>query len=327
MIICHRGITKFYPENTIGSINDTIKDKRYDGIEIDIQLTKDNEWVIYHDYNLLRLNSINAELKYTNYYDLNLIEWKGNKFKINRLEELLELETGNFIFNIEIKTNFIETNEISKLRLKNILNRSNFKFFLSSFDHDWSGWVDNNLYHIDFGYLTEDKIPKYGNLWIIDHNILNKLDVLDVIENNIKIGVYGENFLNKNDYDIITYQIVDDLENKKVYIDGIFDIVDINLLNLLKKAKLEGDTLIVGVLDYSNEISNPKNTLEDRVAVLKSLKIIDDVIFPAPFKGSKNGNLDKKFLQINEINKVIGNVENSNNHYQDAIELGLYKII
>ena len=196
-----------------------------------------------------------------------------------------------------------------------------------SFDHEWSEWINNYLYHIEFGYLTENEIPKYGNLWIVDNNILNKLDVLDVIENNIKIGVYGENFLNKNDYDIITYQIVDDLENKKVYIDGIFDIVDINLLNLLKKAKLEGDTLIVGVLDYTNEIRNPKNTLEDRVAVLKSLKIIDDVIFPAPFKGSKNGNLDKKFLQLNEINKVIGNVENSNNHYQDAIELGLYKII
>ena len=81
MIICHRGITKFYPENTIGSIKDTMKDEKYDGIEIDIQITKDNEWVIYHDYNLLRLNSINAEIKYTNYSDLNLIEWKGNKFK------------------------------------------------------------------------------------------------------------------------------------------------------------------------------------------------------------------------------------------------------
>ena len=55
--------------------------------------------------------------------------------------------------------------------------------------------------------------------------------------------------------------------------------------------------------------------------------MIDNVIYPAPFKGSKNGNLDKKFLQINEISKVIGNVNNINNHYQDAIELGLYKII
>ena len=327
MIICHRGITKFYPENTIGSIKDTMKDEKYDGIEIDIQITKDNEWVIYHDYNLLRLNSINAEIKYTNYSDLNLIEWKGNKFKINKLEELVELHTNNFLFNIEIKTNLEDTNEISKLRLKNILSKSNFKYILSSFDHEWSNWISHNLSNIDFGYLTEDEIPKYGNLWILDHKIVNKLDILDIIEKNIKIGIYGETFFNKSNYDIITYQIVDDLENKKVYIDGIFDTIDINLINLLNKAKSEGDTLIVGVLEYSNQITNPINSLEDRVAVLKSLKMIDDVIYPAPFKGSKNGNLDKKFLQINEISKVIGNVNNINNHYQDAIELGLYKII
>ena len=93
MKICHRGITEYFPENTIGSIYDTIQSNKYDGIEIDIQLTKDEEWIIYHDHNLYKLNGIEEDVSKINYSDINMIDWKGNNFKVNKFSLALELPT------------------------------------------------------------------------------------------------------------------------------------------------------------------------------------------------------------------------------------------
>ena len=62
MFLCHRGISDYYPENTLGSIIEAIKHPDYIGAEIDIQLTRDEEWIVYHDNNLLRLNSIDKKV-------------------------------------------------------------------------------------------------------------------------------------------------------------------------------------------------------------------------------------------------------------------------
>ena len=325
MIISHRGITDYYPENTLGSIQDTIQDPRYNGIEIDIQLTKDNQWIIYHDENLLRLNSQNISVKNSNYDDFNFINWKGNKFKINKLEDLTRIKTENFVINIEIKPNFADVNKISLINLKNILEKIKVKKFLSSFDHNWLNWISQDLkFSLDFACISQDKLPEIGNFWILDYNFLKKINLIDIIEQNVKLGIYGENIFNKKDYDIISYQIVDN-NKTTVYVDGLFDIFTINELKILEKAKSLGDYLVVGIIEKYDVFTNPINKLEDRARIVESIKFVDKVIYPAPFKNSNNGNLDKKFLQINEISKVIGNVSNSNDHYEDAIAIEIYE--
>ena len=50
MILCHRGIQNYYPENTLGSINEALTSDKYDGVELDINLTKDNKWIIKTDH-------------------------------------------------------------------------------------------------------------------------------------------------------------------------------------------------------------------------------------------------------------------------------------
>ena len=105
MILCHRGIQNYYPENTLGSINEALLSNKYNGVEIDISLTKDNKWILYHDSNLLRLNSINKDLKNINFEDINEIKWKGKKFLVNLLSELSSIKT-NKILNIEIKPKY-----------------------------------------------------------------------------------------------------------------------------------------------------------------------------------------------------------------------------
>lgn len=53
-ITSHRGNSSQAPENTIASIK-AAKRERADAAEIDVQLSKDNEVVVIHDFNLSRL--------------------------------------------------------------------------------------------------------------------------------------------------------------------------------------------------------------------------------------------------------------------------------
>ena len=46
--IAHRGYSEFYKDNTIESFEQAIIHK-FDMIELDIQLTKDNNVIVYHD--------------------------------------------------------------------------------------------------------------------------------------------------------------------------------------------------------------------------------------------------------------------------------------
>ncbi len=325
MFLCHRGISDYYPENTLGSIIEAIKHPDYIGAEIDIQLTRDEEWIVYHDNNLLRLNSINKNVDDVNYIDINNIQWKGNNFPVNLLSDLNELNNfTNFCLNIEIKTKFNKASNYAKSKLIDILKEFKFKKFMSSFDHDWFEWSIQNA-GVEFACLTENELPLKGNFWILDHKLFEKIDLFDIMEKNIKLGVYGKSIDNVDDSGPLKYQIVDNKKNKVVYVDGTFDLLHPGHIEFFKKAKSFGDYLIVGVLDGSCVESYkrlPILSLEERKLMLENIKIVDKVIAPAPFYNSKFGNLTKEFLQKNEIDYVIyaGELSSWSSHYQDAID-------
>ena len=52
--IAHRGVVQAAPENTLGAFEAAFN-QGYEGMEIDVQLSRDNEIVVVHDYNLTRL--------------------------------------------------------------------------------------------------------------------------------------------------------------------------------------------------------------------------------------------------------------------------------
>jgi len=332
MILCHRGIYDYYPENTIGSITEAIVSPNYDGVEIDIQVTKDNKWIIYHDHNLLRLNSINNDIKDINFNDINKIEWKGKKFCVNILSDLEQLHSyHNFILNIEIKPTYNETSYEAKIELKKILKKFRFKNFLSSFDHDWFDWSLENT-RVEFASITENVLPIKGSFWILDYRLLDKIDLFDIMEKNIKIGCYGNLMTDIDDKGPLKYQIVDDKKRKVVYVDGAFDLLNTGHIDFFNKAKSHGNYLIVGVLDDSCVESYkrvPILSLEERTNMLENIKIVDKVISPAPFYKSKFGDLTKSFIQKNEIDHVIyaGELGSWNTHYQSAIDMKIMTTI
>lgn len=108
-ITAHRGCSMEAPENTIPAIEAAIENM-VDYAEIDVQLTKDGEIVLMHDYNLWRTAGVRgsiADYTYEELQNFDVGKWFSNKFigtKIPKLEEVLELCKGRIKLNIEIKS-------------------------------------------------------------------------------------------------------------------------------------------------------------------------------------------------------------------------------
>ena len=82
MHLIHRGkVNKKYKENLLKSFNQSFK-KGY-GIETDIHVTKDNEFICFHDFTLKRIFKKNLSVKNLNYSKINNINleetWKKDK--------------------------------------------------------------------------------------------------------------------------------------------------------------------------------------------------------------------------------------------------------
>jgi len=104
-ITAHRGACEEFPENTMGAFK-RAKELGADWIELDVQQTKDNKIVVYHDSNLKRLTRIDRYIKDMTYDELMEINIENNykSEKIPLLEDVVKFASTNGIrLNIEIK--------------------------------------------------------------------------------------------------------------------------------------------------------------------------------------------------------------------------------
>ena len=94
-VFAHRGASGYAPENTIVAIKKAIEMKA-DGIEIDIQLTKDGKIVVMHDWKVDRTTTGRGyvyELDYDYIKTLDAGQWFSKDFigeAVPTLEEVLE---------------------------------------------------------------------------------------------------------------------------------------------------------------------------------------------------------------------------------------------
>ena len=113
MHLIHRGIlNKNYQENNLKSFKASFK-KGY-GIETDIHLTKDHEFICFHDFTLKRIFKKKISIKNINYSQIKKISTKYKK-PIPLLKDLLEASKNKYPLFIEIKPMF------SKQMLKKLL--------------------------------------------------------------------------------------------------------------------------------------------------------------------------------------------------------------
>jgi len=108
-IIAHRGYAAKFPENTMIAFQEAEKAKA-DGIELDVQLTKDGQLVVIHDEKIDRTTDGNGYVKdylYEELKDFDAGVLKPSlkiKSSIPTLEEVLEwLKSNSLTCNIELK--------------------------------------------------------------------------------------------------------------------------------------------------------------------------------------------------------------------------------
>ncbi|MGE7879873.1 glycerophosphodiester phosphodiesterase [Peribacillus muralis] len=142
LIFAHRGSAGTHPENTMSAFREAAR-VGADGIETDVQLSKDGEVIIMHDERLDRTTNASGYVKDWTLQELKTVhasfgfKGKWGKEKIPTLEELLIWLSHNQLFcNIELKNTFflypgLEEKVIHLVRAYEMEER----IILSSFNH------------------------------------------------------------------------------------------------------------------------------------------------------------------------------------------------
>ena len=139
----HRGLAKKnFKENTLSAFKYSFK-KKY-GIEADLQVTKDNQLICFHDFNLKRRFNLNKKVKDINYSNLKKIS-KKRKATVPLLKELLKIAKNKYPLLLEIKP------LLSKISLLNLIKlvKKTKKYGIISFK-------EKNLINL---YKVNKKLP------------------------------------------------------------------------------------------------------------------------------------------------------------------------
>ena len=202
--IAHRGMFDNIkiPENSIASFKKALK-YNY-SIELDVQLTKDNVLVVFHDNNLKRMTGLDKLITDTNYEELKKLKLLNTKESIPTLDEVLNLINNKVLLDIEVKDTkkIKEITNILKDKLKNYNN-----YVLKSFNPRIVRNLKKNI-NTEVGYLIDSKHKfLYSNL-IIKYS---KADFLSISKKLLKSKKFQKL---KNKYQLLIWTIKDKDEIK-----------------------------------------------------------------------------------------------------------------
>jgi len=120
LIYAHRGSSILYPENTLPAFTQAIKEGA-NGIELDVQLTRDGQVVVFHDWTLQRITGQKGKVSDYTLKQLQAMDfgaWKNAKFagvRIPTLGQVFKRITGkNIMINIELKNFFAMRNGLEQ---------------------------------------------------------------------------------------------------------------------------------------------------------------------------------------------------------------------
>lgn len=102
--IAHRGLFDNHtdaPENSLAAFQKAV-DAGY-GIELDVQLTKDRQMVVFHDAGMERMCAVNKKLTDCSYKELQQYTLADSEERIPLLKEVLKLVDGKVPLIIEVK--------------------------------------------------------------------------------------------------------------------------------------------------------------------------------------------------------------------------------
>ena len=112
LVWAHRGASAYAPENTLEAFQLAVSQKA-DGVELDVQLTKDGELVVAHDETIDRVSNgsgriVDHTLEELKALDFNKTHPEYEHAKIPTLKEVYELlKPTGLTVNVELKTGIV----------------------------------------------------------------------------------------------------------------------------------------------------------------------------------------------------------------------------
>lgn len=239
----HRGASGYAPENTLVAFQKAIE-MGADGVELDVQMTKDGQLVIIHDETVDRVSGAKGWVKDYTYEELSQLNVNKKfpeygKVKIPTLEGVyLLLKDTELIVNVELKNGIVFYDNLEE-KVMELTRKLGFqdRVIYSSFNHYSVMKLKELDSTVKTGFLYEDgylDMPEYARKYQVEalHPALYNLQYPDFIKDcktrDIDIRVWTVNktkdmeMLCENGIDaIITNypdigrKVVDEYESKK----------------------------------------------------------------------------------------------------------------
>ena len=117
-------------------------------------------------------------------------------------------------------------------------------------------------------------------------------------------------------------------KNVRVYVDVVGDLFHSGHIEFFKKARAEGDSLIVGVLSdetVENYKRRPILTMNERIALISACRFVDEVIADCPLR------VTEKWIKDHRIDLIIHgddfDATKASDHYSVPIKMGIFKTV
>ena len=164
--IAHRGYVEKGVENSIEALEAAAK-AGVDYVEMDVLMTKDNKFIVMHDYNLKRLAGINKKVQDMTYNELVglPISQSGHTSKIPSFEEYVKrAKELNIKLVVELKPHGGEPNNYVDIfieKVKELDIESNYKYM--SLDLKVMEELESKAPQLETGYIIPFQFGKFSN--------------------------------------------------------------------------------------------------------------------------------------------------------------------
>lgn len=236
-IWAHRGASGYAPENTLEAFELAVA-QGADGVELDVQLTKDGELVVIHDETIDRTsnwrgNVIEYTLKELKNFNFNCSNPNYVYAEISTLKEVYELlKPTNLIINVELKTGIIFYEGIEEKVLK------------LSKDMDF----EDRVIYSSFNHYTIKKIKELNNK--ARTGLLYCDGWIGILEYAKKLGVTA---LHPCSYNLQYENLIEECKKENIRLH-VWTVNEGDEMNFLYKNKV--DSIITNYPDVARGIRN-----------------------------------------------------------------------
>ena len=225
-VLAHRGFSGRYPENTMRAFREAVA-VGADGVEFDVQRTRDGELVVFHDERLDYSTTAEGWVKDTSWRELQAVSVRARTGDIiygdavPHLDEVLALLAGQaeLVINVELKNGLIPYPGIEEQVLHALANHGlSGRTIVSSFNHTSVQKVKQIDSSITTGIIFSGRLHDPWNYARAVHADALHLDKGFVDEEFVRVA-QTEGFL------VNTYTVNDALEINRILQAGVNGII------------------------------------------------------------------------------------------------------